>query len=174
MRASVDKAYPGVSLERSLYLGDHYLVIHDRTNGSKIHTYDWVYHNYGNLTYDLPLKPFSQPLGKENGYEYLESQSHTVTKDLWQLIWQHHPNKVRLTMMAAPGTEVITAQGPGMPVSERLPMVIARRKATRTEYIAVLEWYQEQPVIKSVRLVDNTIQLALAGKTTTIPLDNKN
>lgn len=174
MKASVDNAYPGVNLERSLYLGDSYLVIYDRINSSQIHTYDWVYHNYGHLTHHLPLKPLSKSLGKGNGYEYLESLMHAVTKDLWQLTWQYHQYNVRLTMLGAPDTEVITAQGPGMPISERLPMVIARRKAAKTEYITVLEWYQEQPVLKSVRLVDNALQLIFPDKTTTIPLSEKN
>ncbi len=77
-------------------------------------------------------------------------------------------------MLGTPDTEVVTALGPGMPISERLPMVIARRKAAKAEYIAILDWYQEQPVLKSVRLVGNTVQLVWAGKTTTIPLDGKN
>jgi hypothetical protein len=174
MRASVDKAYPGVNLERSLYLGDQYLIIFDRINSPRAHTYDWVFHNYGKLTYDLPLKPLSGPLGKGNGYEYLESLSRTVTKDPWRLTWEHHPYNVRLTMLGAPDTQVIAAQGPGMPISECLPMVIARRKAAQTEYVTVLEWYEEQPSIKSVRLVGNAIELVSTGKTTTIVLDNRN
>ncbi len=174
MKASVDNAYPGVNLERSLYLGESYLVIYDRINSSQVHTYDWVYHNYGQLTRHLPLKPLSQSLGKGNGYEYLESLLRTVTKDLWQLTWQHDPYKVRLTMLGAPDTEVITAQGPSMPISERLPLVIARRKVAKTEYITVLEWYQEQPVLKSVRLVNNALQLIFSDKTTTIPLSETN
>ncbi len=174
MKASVDQAYPGVSLERSLYLGDHYLIIYDRINSSQVHTYDWVYHNYGNLTHQLPLKPYPHSLGKGNGYEYLESLMHTVTRDSWQLTWQDHSYKVRLTMFGAPETEIITAKGPGMPISKHLPMVIARRKVAKTEYVTILEWYQEQPVLKSVRLVNNALQLIFPDKTTTILLSEKN
>ncbi|MFB3883592.1 MAG: heparinase II/III family protein [Thermodesulfobacteriota bacterium] len=174
MKASVDNAYPGVHLERSLYLGDNYLVIFDRIHSSQSHIYDWVYHHYGQLVFNLPFEPFPQPLGKNNGYEYLESLSHTVTKDLWRLTWKDHRYNVRLTMVGTPDTQVITAQGPGMPISERLPMVIARRKATQTEYVAVLEWYEEQPAVNSVRLLNNSIQVVMTGKTATVLLDNKN
>jgi hypothetical protein len=170
MEASVDTAYPGVTMRRSLFLGENYLVIHDRINSLRLHTYDWVYHNFGQLIHDLPLKPLVIPLDKRNGYEYLESLHHAVLNDPWQLTWQYGEYKVRLTMLGAPDTEIITASGPGMPISDRLPMAIARRKSTKTEYTAVLEWYTGKPVLKSTELVDNVLQLTSAEKTIKIPL----
>ena len=172
MEASVDSAYPGVTLKRSLHLGEDYLVIHDRVESSQPHTYDWVYHHDGRLVHDSPFKPLSPPLNKGSGYEYLESLEHVIVHDPWQLTWQDGQRSVRLTMLGAPNTEVITAAGPGMPISDRLPMVIARRRATRAEYIAVLEWPGDAPLFTSVNLVDNVLQLLRGEKTIRIPLQH--
>ncbi len=174
MQASVDHAYTGVNLKRSLYLGDNYLIVHDRIHSSRFHTYDWVYHNYGNLISSLSLKSLPKSPGNGNGYEYLESLQQTMTNDSWQTTWQRHPFNVRLTMLGSPNTQVITAQGPGMPLSERLPMVIARRKGTQTGYITVLEWYEKQPILQSLTLTDNILRLVFPDKTTTLPLSETN
>ena len=42
-------------------------------------------------------------------------------------------------MEAAPATHVFTAVAPGNPAEEEVPMVVARRKCEKTQFVAVMQ-----------------------------------
>jgi len=155
----IDASHPGsrtrlyVKQRRIVILCDSYLVdvyqVED-IEGEE-HQYDWVYHNYGELRVDLPLALQEAPLGPENGYQCVTDITRAKSDGQWEATWcQGNRSKLRLTMFGERGTEIIAGTGIGNPVTERIPLVIARRKAARTAYISVLEPFRQSPAVKRI------------------------
>lgn len=152
-RATVDRAYPGIVLARTLLLADAYLVDVTQAQSDAEHTYDWAYHNYGTLSSPLAFTP-AQGLGSANGYEYLQNARLAHAEGDWEAHWlMAADQQVRLRMAGAPGTEVWAAEGlvaatTGDETSpEAVPLVIARRHGRSTRYVALVEPYGRAPAI---------------------------
>lgn len=154
-RASSAKSYSGVNLARTLLLNESYLVDVFQADGVVEETFDWVYHNYGRFTSDLKLSPAT--LNKKNGYEYLSNVTAAKTDEAWRGEWFiASDQKVRLFMAGAPGTQVFAADGMvAAPVgdetsTEKVPTVIARRKAKSASFISIIEPYSSAPAVSNI------------------------
>jgi len=155
----IDAVCPGlrtrhhIKQRRIVALFDSYLVdFYDVEDvHGKEHQYDWVYHNYGELTVGLPLEVQETSLGPKNGYQCVSDIRRGRSDEQWEATWcQGKKSQLRLTMLGEQGTEIVAGTGIGNPVTERIPLVIARRKATRTAYISVLEPYRESPGVREI------------------------
>jgi hypothetical protein len=60
------------------------------------------------------------------------------------------PRALRLTMLGAPGTEVISSEGEGLRPFPQ-PLLIARRKGKATVFASVMEPYRGRRIVRSVR-----------------------
>ncbi|RME80070.1 MAG: hypothetical protein D6775_17020 [Caldilineae bacterium] len=160
VRATTDKAYPGVSLERTLLLTDDYLVDIVHARGDRAHTYDWVYHNQGRFASgDLSFRPVTEPLAQSNGYEYLQNVQAAApwSGGLWQAVWTLDPNRhVRGTFVGQAGDSYFLADGliaadKGDEIADyTVPVLIARREATATRFTTVLEPYRSTPAVRHI------------------------
>ena len=154
-RATTTKSYGSVNLARTLLLNDEYLVDVFQADGLVEETFDWVYHNYGRFSSHLNLQPTI--LGKANGYEYLSKITSAKTDAAWRAEWFiASDQKVRLFMAGAPGTQVIATEGMVAALvgdgtsPEKVPLVIARRKAKNASFISIIEPYSAAPAISNI------------------------
>ncbi|MCI0478394.1 MAG: alginate lyase family protein, partial [Anaerolineales bacterium] len=154
-RASTTKSYGSVNLARTILLNDDYLVDIFQTDSVVEETFDWTYHNFGRFATDLKLTPMT--LNKKNGYEFLSNLTGIKTDDAWRADWTiASDQKVRLFMAGAPGTQVIAAEGlvaalVGDETSpEKVPLVIARRKAKSASFVSIIEPYSTAPAISAI------------------------
>ena len=135
--ARSDGAYPGVLLRRTLaVIGDTVLDLYLCSSKDK-HTYEWAYHNRGNLECDVQMRPLKNaPEG--DGYRWASGWQRGNASRLWRATWQEDGVSVSLAqVMDAPG-QVLRATGMGQPASVRVPFVVARRRAAEAVYASAL------------------------------------
>jgi hypothetical protein len=132
-------------MTRLVGLADDYVVIVDNVSSDDEHTYDWVYHDYGELSVDagVPQKAQEGPLGNGDVYEHVTEVKRGACEGAWGATWKLADKSVRLEMLGAPGTEVISAVGLGTSPAEKVPMVIARRKGRSATFCAVIQAVRE-------------------------------
>jgi len=132
LAATAGEAYPGVKLERRLRLKDGRLEDRFTCNSKDEHVYDWAFHAAGRFRSSLQFKPWDGAL-----YPHVESVAEAKTDGEWWAMWEADGAKYTLRMKAEPGTEVFTGVGPGKSPADRVPMIIARRRARSSVYEVV-------------------------------------
>lgn len=149
--AATDSVYGGVHMERTILLSSPYVIDRYRVTSDQPHTYDWVAHveaRPSSISIDQQLQ--DKPLGTQAGYQHITAVERGETADTWHAVWERGGNRLQLLMLGNEPTQVIRASGYGAGLSPR-PLVIARRQAENTEFLTVMESFEEQP---SVRLVE--------------------
>ncbi len=137
LAAAADKAYPGVTLRRSLTVRAGQITDRFECRAETAHTFDWAFHAAGQLTTSLELKPRGAPLGTANGYQHIEPVAEGRTDGDWWARWEGGGARLTLRFRAEKGTEVISGRAPGRNPAERVPMLIVRRRAPQTVFDAV-------------------------------------
>jgi hypothetical protein len=132
--ASADDVYPGVKLRRTIRLGDGRIEDRFECASEQEHTYDWSFHAPGKFESSLTFSPAGTPPGTDNGYQHLEKAAAARASGDWWARWEAGGVQMTLTVKGAPGTEVFTALGPGRNPADRVPMVIIRRRGTKTVF----------------------------------------
>jgi len=140
LEASADEAYRGVSLRRRLRLEAGRLEDRFECSSETEHVYDWVFHAPGSLSLSPALLPRPGKLGESNGYQHIENLREGKTDDDWWAEWQTDGAKFTLRLRGAPGTEVFAGEGPGRNPSERVPLLIVRRRGAQTVFEATHEF----------------------------------
>ena len=144
VRATVDGAYPGVRLTRTLVLngpGGFWLDVMDVTADSP-RTCDWLFHGRGVL--QLSSLDASDSVSPTMELPYLFDVRSRTAAGTWGATWRlGAQGDVRLTMVTEPGSpadRIFTGTRPGQPITERLPFVMVRRREAFTRYIAFFEF----------------------------------
>ncbi len=137
--AAADKVYPGVSLKRTVRLSASRIEDRFECASGKDHSYDWAFHVPGRVTSSLKLEPQAGPLGKDNGYQHITGVARARTDGAWWVRWDSEGASLTLRFEAGPATEVFTGFGPGRDPSNKVPVVIVRRRAANTVFAAVHE-----------------------------------
>ena len=150
-----------------------------------INLLDWTMHLWGDLTFDCELKTSSDALiskqrleNEPNGGD-VPHQGYKYITDLKQLIADTKPVHGRLTqpgggkvdfwLSPSPaGAKVYQALGLGLEtdVDKKMPMLIQRRKANDTVFVAVYAPFKNQPGVQSVQFV----KLSADGKEVAVQL----
>ncbi len=144
MAAKVADAYAGVSMRRSLNFraspADRRSVLIDRfeVTSDKPHTYDWAFHCRGEMEVDADLSTKGDRPGTSNGYQHISSVRQGKCDGNITVRWTQGKARLRLVMKGAPGTMLFAGQAPGRDPSEKVPMIIVRRKATETAFEATM------------------------------------
>ncbi len=151
IRLSAGPVYPGVEIERTLiHTAEYTLDIADaRSVDEAAHLFDWTYHNFGSLTTLLPLKPYIG-MPQSNGYGHLTAARAASIDDEWMVTFGQMKGNLRVRMLSAPGTIVVTGKGLGPDLRVEAPFVMARRTGTVVRFVAVYEPYRDAPVVRSV------------------------
>jgi heparinase II/III-like protein/alginate lyase len=146
IRASAGPVYPQIELHRTLVLTAEYAldVSEAQTTDKKPHSFDWVYHNLGSLSTDLPQENYTG-LPKSNGYQHLAGARAAATGDQWRATFRGDHANLRVSMIGASGTTVVAGQGLGPDLQVPVPFLMARRKASNTIFAALYEPYLNGP-----------------------------
>ena len=136
--ASCSAAYPGVEHKRLLVLAPTYLLVLDRLASDKPRRFDWVYHNRGSAAQcDAASRPGKAP--SHAGMEYVENTKAGATDGPLRVQFAGKTAAVHLTMAPAPQTGVLTGDGVGASILDRVPMVMVTRQGAEADFAAVLE-----------------------------------
>ncbi|MBI3945652.1 MAG: alginate lyase family protein [Armatimonadetes bacterium] len=158
VRGTNDRVYRGVTLDRTLFLADGYVVdLMAARAQSGEHRFDLIYRLFGKLDCGLPLQARKGALGAGYGYEYLTDVRSARTGEGWTADWrQPGASALRLSVVGAPGTEVnactapVNADaGPDADADQKqtADAILARRRGRDTVFAAVWEPYRGQPMV---------------------------
>ncbi|MGH9668393.1 MAG: heparinase II/III domain-containing protein, partial [Bryobacteraceae bacterium] len=101
IRASAGPVYPNVDMERTMVQTAEYTldVVDVRSTDSSAHSFDWMYHNFGQASPALTLQPYTQ-LPRDNGYRHLTDDRAARTNERWQVTFVQPHCDLRMTMLA--------------------------------------------------------------------------
>jgi hypothetical protein len=163
--ASCDRAYPGMTLRRTVRLVGHDVVddyaVAPEGSSSKPgqHQFDYVLHIDGGLTNSsLPLAQRSGKLGEICGYQHVEQKQGGAADNLLTLTFASGTKQLRLWILPTDGTptEVIIGEGLTHSPNAKMPMLILRRKAAHARFVTVIEPVESNDPIRGARLEKNT------------------
>ncbi|MBI3945276.1 MAG: carbohydrate binding domain-containing protein [Armatimonadetes bacterium] len=153
-RAADDETYGGVTLDRTLFLADGYVVdLSAALAAAGDHRFDLCYRFYGDLACGLPFQPRGGPLGAGHGYQYLTDARSARTAADWSADWrQAEDSALRLSVVGGPETEVIACASPdNRSAEEKVDAIVARRWGGDTVFASVWETYRDRPSVVSTR-----------------------
>ena len=130
------------------------------------HTFDWVMHTGGTIQTDLPFVhgqlecrnkggqvpspaglPYAPGSMAPSSYDFIREVEKLETADRWALdvmdckwaadVWKILGKAMRLTMLGEPGTTVFKGVCPATPAEVYNPVVLVRRRARQTAFIAL-------------------------------------
>ncbi len=165
-----EEAYPGVKHTRTLSLYEDFLLVVDQLQSDKEHRFDWVYHNRGTQAFnDVVTKTTTIP--SYPGFEYIENIK-TGKSD--QLITVRFPDKkviTHLTLAAQENTTILTGDGVGASVLERIPLTMVTRHGKTATFVATLEpvrkWQNPTILNLSHTMEDGQIKVTIQRKNDT-------
>jgi oligo-alginate lyase len=136
IRVSAGEAYPGVEIVRTLVHTAAYTldIVEAHATDGKPHQFDWIYHDFGALSTELPVEPYTK-LPAANGYQHLTNARAAVTSGDWKVSF----GPERVWMRGAPGTTVVTGEGLGPDLQTPVPFVMARRTGTSARFVTVYD-----------------------------------
>jgi oligo-alginate lyase len=130
-------AYPGVLHRRLMVLTPEYLLVLDDIEAESPHRFNWLYHNNGNREAAEGID-LSAAEAEFRGAEYLQHIEKGVTDQNFRIAFVGEEVTTTLWVASAPGTRVLTADGPGETVLERIPMAMMTREGTSAHFAVVL------------------------------------
>jgi hypothetical protein len=166
-RAVATGAYEGVALDRTVVMTRGYILDVFRAHSAGSHSYDWVYHNTGRVSSDLMAFESKKPLAKDAGYQHLGRLRRAEDPGAWAVEWQVDPTTgadggARIRLVGADGcgpAEIFFADAPSQPPTERMPLVICRRRGEGAVFVTAIEVMPpqtgetaRQPLVQSVTL----------------------
>jgi hypothetical protein len=134
--ASAPAAFDGVLLRRSLVLSNSGR-LQDRFECSSEteRTWDWAFHAPGRLTTSVGIMARREPIAASDGYQHLTNVAAGKADGSWTARWESDSGPpLVLHIEPAAGTEVFTADGPGREPSDRVPVLIIRRRGKATTF----------------------------------------
>lgn len=156
------EVYPGVEQSRTFALTSEYLLDVFACVSSATHTYDWIVHGLGKLTFPgQDMVPYD--LGADWGFGIIDTSfanvpenrwivdGHTAaTSSSWSSRWRHESGKgVVLTMLGEPDTVLFRGETPDYVghygfsarsadgIRRTIPMAVARRQTAATAFVAM-------------------------------------
>jgi len=151
--ASCDTAYPGVAMQRTVALTDGYTIDLYSVESEEEHTYDWLWHNFGELVPGLPVEAGHEPPGETAGYQHMLEVSAAVTADTWFADFKQERANVRLTMLGVPDTNLYFGTGMAHNPPRPCPMVVARREGRQALFVSVIEPYRTEARVTGLELL---------------------
>lgn len=154
--------------------------------------YDLVYHVYGDAIdtsitafTDIPAALEASWDGSTAGHAYLEPPSSLdgaaedhirqfESSDTWSAVVSSSgdPEKLGIMVPEGPVTTLIVADAPSNPFTAYHPALILRRDgSSMTRYVTILEPFETVPMVTSVTVDGNQIEIRFGAETHTITID---
>ena len=134
--ADAGDAYQGVRLTRTIGMIDDTVLVIDRAAGDDEHTYDWVFHNRGELTTTASMQPFAGKLGEPEPYQVPRDIRTLTTAGPFTGVFTLKEIAVPFRLHLDRQTRLFSAVAPGNPPTEMVPMLLARQRGKT----AVFAW----------------------------------
>ncbi|MFW6146111.1 MAG: heparinase II/III domain-containing protein [Planctomycetota bacterium] len=136
-RARTNDAYPGVLMDRAVFLTPDYLADLFGAFGRVDRTMDLAWHIRGECATDLAAEPFTFPEPREMGYVALDNCRRATTDGPWQATLTRPAGTARF--LAAGGTPTDVILGDGHLGMERPITILLRRRTDQTIYGSVVD-----------------------------------
>jgi hypothetical protein len=142
------KIYPGVDFYRTVALiGKDLFVFVDQVRSGEEKTFDLAYHQRG--TFQAPGEAAAWTTPAKPGYSQLRDAKALTTSAGLELLSEPGKDQyARWVLAAGPETQVILGTGVGAHTEDRVPLVIARRKARETAYAWAVALGAKPPELK--------------------------
>ena len=137
-RAWTREAYPGVTMDRSVFLTPNYVGDIFGVFARLPRKLDLAWHIRGEFASDLKMTPMTFPEPVENGYNELTDVQHATTDKPFSATVTRDGNVARLHMAANEPTELI--EGNGHYILETPPTILERRVKNTTLYGNALDY----------------------------------
>jgi len=145
-RAASDTVYPGVTLDRSLFLTPTYVADLFGGFSTTPHRYDLAWHIRGTAATNLPLTPFTFDDPKARGYDGLIDVQSAATDQTFTVTMTRDTHHSQLVAAAAPGTQVIVGTGwYRMKTDEKTPAIIERQDQVKNVLYGNAVDYSDAP-----------------------------
>jgi len=131
-----------VRLQRTLVVTDDYVLDVFQAASNEDHTYDWLFHaidDEGKTRIYGGFEPSTLP--DEVPWTWLRNPRSAKLDRDWHADWHQGDLRFRLTMLRSSGTEITACDFPKNDKFESppIPMLIVRRKAKSTTFIALYQ-----------------------------------
>ncbi len=143
--AAVSEAYPGVLMRRALVVRPSYVLDVFRVQSEGEHTFDLAYHVYGKMESPLRFAPLSGALSQATGYKLIEKPARADARGAWQATWRAGDVGAQLTGLGEAPTTVFCGLGRALDPTEKIPMLLLRRRGKSAEYVTLLEHFSNEP-----------------------------
>ncbi len=158
--ADAGPIYDFVTFRRTASLiGEKLLVFIDQISATKEHVFDLAYHNLGQATPPADAQPFDLP--QKPGYSYLrDALTRSSERGLQRRFDLGGSKQVLWSMAGGEQGDFIVATGVGVHTEDRVPLVIARRRAKEAVclWCVALDGASEPQIAPvAVRLADGRI-----------------
>ena len=133
--ATATKAYPGVTLTRTLTLVENGFNESFKAESKDTHIYDWTFHGDGDLTVSIPMNDnVSDTLSAENGYDTLWNIKQAESAENVELSFNTEYGLITLIIKGSAGSRYFTARAHRQDGLHETNVVIIRREDAKTEF----------------------------------------
>ena len=147
-RAYATEAVPGVTMDRSLFMFEHYTLDIFGAFAKMPRLYDLAWHIRGEPTLPDGMKPREKFTAI--GYAELDDVKELTTADGFSVAFTSPLKGTKSRFLAAPGTETTFITGLGHYLRERPLTIIARRHAADTIFASAIDYSGTGDYVKSV------------------------
>ena len=133
--------YPGTTLRRLLILTDRFLVdvFHVAADRSRI--LDWVLHGKAPLESSVDVEPMAGTLHDKAGYQHLTDLGAGDVAEPFYVDWMIGSGKrVRTHVNAGGPVRLVTGNGIGYQLTEKVPFILLRREGKGLDCVALHDW----------------------------------
>lgn len=152
--AGCSEGYPGVVHRRLLLLAPSYALVIDDLRADKARHFDWLFHARGERVDCETAAEAVDLASAAQGLRFIQQARRGATSGLVRAIFAGGEIDTHLSLAGGGALEVLTGDGPGESVLDRVPMVMAGRRGTAVAFAAVIEPVTgaEPPRVQSVAL----------------------
>jgi len=150
-QGSSSGANKGVLMRRRVALFGGLVLDVFEVSSDQEHTYDYLYHNFGELQPGLDSTPRKEPLATKWGYQHLTDIRSAKASDDWSATFAQKNANVRLLVLGQPETELFFGMGMANNPPKPCPMTVVRRRGKTTRFVALIEPYRDQPTVTGFR-----------------------
>ena len=193
--ARVKGIAPGVDHTRTLALREGLVLILDRLESAEEHTYDFVYHNFGELSPGAgwTSSPAGHPLAETANYANIIDLKRLSGEGPLHLRWDltnqvsasaktppaTTPAHLALWQAPVAGSEIFTGTtGLNNPNTTRMPDVapslFTRARGKTASFVTVLEPYKERPSVTGISVESDVLTIQRGEESLHIPLKDFN
>jgi oligo-alginate lyase len=137
--ARCQEAYPGVVQRRLLCLLSDYLLVVDYLSSDRPRRFDWVYHSRGSAVQATAATQAADVSQAFAGGEYLNNVKNGSTDAAIVVRFDGTPVTTQAHVAAGGDSEVLTGDGVGASIQDRVPLVMIGRHGTTVCFAAALE-----------------------------------